>query len=414
MPTTYQGDIDLTTEEVVPFSVAALDGVDMREVATMERVGGVEVTGNPIEAQGLLIRGATKFLTDGDFEKYTKLMYLIRVGVGTDNVDLHLASQKGIATLNTPGVSTDAVARRALSFMLAWAAKIIPSTESLRNGVWRKGYEDTDPEDLGEKTLGIVGYGAIGQRTAEIAGPFFRRVLLADVREIPGKVPLEVLLRESDVVSIHVSGKDEVLTAEHIALMRNDALLVNTARGEVVNTEVLLDKMYEGLSIALDVYPREGEGMFKDSILMRIVEHPRFFGTPHTAASDPVTQRKLAQEGVERMAQFATQGVVNPKDLQGHTLPKVDPGLKRYPGVRGILTHPSVPGVLATITRHIASFGLNIRGLVNEESSLRGAKDKLAMTIFDLVDVQPKSGVEVMRAIQGSMETYKARILYFV
>ncbi|MBI3336438.1 hypothetical protein HYZ98_02645 [Candidatus Peregrinibacteria bacterium] len=407
----YRGDI-ASDGSIVPFRVAACDSISPVAIQQLQSTPGIEVIDDPLQAQGLLIRSATKFLLQGDFEKYQHLMYLVRVGVGTDNIDMKCASDAGIATVNTPGASTRAVAQRAVTFMLDYAARTVQGTQALAKKNWSRGEKNTEPIDLSERTLGIIGFGRIGQETKRLAEPYFRRIVFTDVRNIEGKIDLIDLLRECDIVSVHVAGSAEVLSAEHISLLKPQALLVNTARGEVVNTEAILQRMDAGLHVALDVFPVEGVNMFQDSLIARIVEHPNFIGTPHTAASDLVTQRKLGLEGVERMKEFAQQGIVNPFDLAGHTLPRVAPAEPKMPGIRGILTHRSIPGVLATITGVIAEFGGNIRELVNEEGDINNGT-RLAMTTFDLTDGKKDVALNIMNAITSNLESHQKRLLCF-
>ena len=417
----YVGDLGADSS-LQPFRIAALDNVHADAVHELASTEGIQIIDEPENAQGILIRSTTKFIDEEVFRRHQQLMQIIRVGVGHDNIDKHLASRHGIATLNTPGASTDPVARRALTFMLAWGGRVLHGTQSLRAGKWDKKQESKQLPDLSEMTLGIIGYGRIGQATARFSQPHFRRILFSDSRDIDGRTPIEELVRESDVITLSVSGNDEVLTPTLIAQMKDHALLVNTARGKNINTAALREKMNQGLTLALDVYPNEPKDekkqeeldkLFGDEVMRSIIQHPNFMGTPHTAASDTATQRKLGLEGAQRMREFATQGIVNPQNIPGHTLPSIEPAQRMLPGIRGILTHESVPGQLEQIAGTIADQRINITNLVNQEGGVNGGH-RLAMTTFDLgPEVSAEEARRVMDIIQRRTRAYKTRLLQF-
>src|SRR3989338_3437853 len=129
----YRGDIQ-ADGSLAPFRVAAKDGIHPDAVRRLQETEGIEIIEDLGESQGILIRSATKFLQEEHFAQCRDLMYLVRVGVGMDNVDLAKASLSGIVTMNTPGASTKAVAQRALALILAWAARVVPATSILSSG----------------------------------------------------------------------------------------------------------------------------------------------------------------------------------------------------------------------------------------------------------------------------------------
>lgn len=407
----YRGDIQ-PNGEVTPFRAVARDNVHPDAVRLLEGSDAIEVIDNITNAQGMLIRSATKFQQDAHFEQCQDLMYIARVGVGMDNINMPLASSYGIATVNTPGASTKAVAQRSLALMLAWSSRAVQGTDALVHDRWPKGDESVEPIDLTEKTLGIIGFGRIGQELKKFAEPHFGRVLFSDVRDIPGKHELEELLIESDVVSIHMSGTNEILTKDNLSLLKPGSLIVNTARGEVINMAALAERMDEGIHAALDVFPTEGPKMFEEESLRTVLHHPNFIGTPHTAASDPVTQRNLGKEGAQRIVEFAHQGIINPYDVPGHTLPKITPKLAKDPHIRALLTHQSVPGVLASITGVVARSKTNILELINEEGSFNG-DHKLAVTAIDLAEQREDVALRIMHAIEKKLPILKKRLLKY-
>ncbi|MDD3896603.1 MAG: NAD(P)-dependent oxidoreductase [Candidatus Peribacteraceae bacterium] len=418
-PVHYVGD--LTEDGIQPFRVAAPDGFDadaVTAIATtpgMEFQAGIKNAADAPDAQGMLIRSATKFKDAAAFERHQMLLYLIRSGVGYDNIDVTLASRAGVATLNTPGASTTPVARRTLTLVSAWAARIVPGTDSLRAGKWEKKNPQVEPIDLTEKTLGIVGYGRIGKETQRLAKAqeLFKGVLHYDVLGGNSNTPIEELVAKADVMTLSAGGKDEILTPELLKNVKPGTLIVNTGRGGNINKEAILAAMDRGVHFATDVFWEEGPKMFDDPVTAQIVAHPNFFGTPHTAASDEVTQRQLGTEGSTRMIEFATQGIVNPHDIPGHTLGRFDLGRREAPGVRGIVTHQSVPGKLEAISGALHGKGMNIVRVQNAEGGINGGH-RLAMTQFDLDHtVEPEQAVAVMRDIARQVEAYRTRLLLF-
>jgi len=187
-------------------------------------------------------------------------------GTGTDNVDLAACRRRGIMVAHTPGVNAHAVAEHTLALMLAVTRRIPSLDRDVRGGQWPRGLL----VQLEGKTLGIVGLGAIGRRVAVLAAPFGMHLLAATWGPDAGRaaavgahhVPIETLLRESDIVSLHLRLSDEteaIINRERLALMKPNAFLVNTARGRLVDREALVDALRQGrlAGAALDVFHEE-------------------------------------------------------------------------------------------------------------------------------------------------------------
>lgn len=188
------------------------------------------------------------------------------LGTGTDNVDLKAAAERGVVVTNTPGASTHSVAELSLALMMAAARHVPLADRRLREGEWyhKKGVE------LHGKTLGLVGLGAIGQAMARMGAGLGMRVIAWSYRQDPERaracgaelVEFDQLLRESDVVSLHLRSSAEasgIIGRRELAIMKSSAILVNTARGALVDEQALADALREGRLFAagLDVYQRE-------------------------------------------------------------------------------------------------------------------------------------------------------------
>lgn len=205
----------------------------------------------------------------------TKL--LVRFGVGFDQVDLKAASTYGIAVARTTGANTTAVAEMALTLMLSCTRRISECQTRIRSGIWAR---DIGHELIGA-TVGIIGYGCIGRRLARLLKGFDCRILAYD--PFPKKermeadgvklVTLEELFTQSDAVSIHVPYTEEthhMVNRETLAMMKPTAVLVNTARGNIIHEEALYEALKSGqiAGAGVDVFAREP--LSKDSPLLTL------------------------------------------------------------------------------------------------------------------------------------------------
>jgi len=247
-----------------------------------------------------------------------RLRVVANVAVGYDNVDVEAAAKHDIVVCNTPGVLDDTTADLAFTLILA-ASRLASEAESdLRTGVW-KGWGITQylGRDVHGATLGLVGYGRIGRAVARRAAGFDMQVLhhTRTPTGEPGWVAdLDELLAASDIVSLHCPGGDEtrhLIDVRRLALMKPTAVLVNTARGPVVDEAALADALHAGRLFAagLDVFEREPE------IHERLRNAPRTVLLPHIGSASNATRTAMAQ-----MAATAAATV-----LAGGTPPNVVP-----------------------------------------------------------------------------------------
>ena len=211
---------------------------------------------------------------------------LIQTGAGYDNVDLDACAAHGIQVCCAPGVNANAVAEHVMAFLLCWYKNILYLDGFLKQGCPEAALHYAGAE-LSEKTVGIVGLGHTGSAVAAYCRAFHMRVLGCSPRptatEGVERCDLDRLLRESDVVSLHVPLRPEtrrLIGAEALARMKPDALLINTSRGAVVDEQALIRALRDGVigGACLDVY--EEEPLPPDSPLRAL---PNVILTPHTA-----------------------------------------------------------------------------------------------------------------------------------
>jgi D-3-phosphoglycerate dehydrogenase len=239
----------------------------------------------------IIVRSATKVTADV-INAGTNLKVVGRAGVGLDNVDKKAADARGVKVVNTPAATSVTVAELALGHMLACARSIPQATQSLREGKWeKKAFKGTE---LFGKTLGLIGSGRIGTELGKRAIAMGMDVLVYDpfIQKSPvGKlVELADMLKSADYISLHVPKTDKtlhIINKESIAQMKKGVVIVNCARGGVVDEEALYEALKSGQvgAAALDVFESEPIKDFK------LFSLPNVIGTPHVGA-----QTKEGQE----------------------------------------------------------------------------------------------------------------------
>lgn len=227
-------------------------------------------------------------VTDAHLAAAPKLKVVARYGVGTEAVDLAAARGRGIPVTNTPGANADAVAEHAVGLMLA-ALRFVPDGDRrVRAGDWgvRRGRE------LGAATVGIVGFGRIGQGVARRLGGFGPRVLAADpflpadVVRARGAEPvsLDELFAAADVITLHAPGGQRLVDAERLSGMRRGTVLVNTARGDLVDEQAVAEALRDGVLSGYAADTLDGDTAAHDSPLLAPDLADRVIVTPHLGA----------------------------------------------------------------------------------------------------------------------------------
>lgn len=272
----------------------------------------------------IVVRSATK-VTQRVLDAASQLKVIARAGAGLDNVDVVAAKARGIEVVNAPDANTRAVAEHTMGLMLALARHLPEADYSLKHGQWKK--SALLGTGLYGKTLGIIGFGKIGREVANRALAFGMRVLVNQRRRTPeldlegdvSAVDLFDLLKQSDIVTIHVPLKPEtvgMIGATELAVIKRGAYLINTARGSIVDEQALLEALDSGrlAGAALDVFAEE------PAVDSAIVQHPKVISTPHIAASTSDAQQAAAITIADKITAILTAvSVENPLAL--HILP---------------------------------------------------------------------------------------------
>jgi D-3-phosphoglycerate dehydrogenase len=244
----------------------------------------------------VILRAET--FTRAKIEASPRLRIIARHGVGTDNVDLDAAAEQGVWVTNTPGSNGNAVAEHVFALLLCLSRHITEAAARVSSGRWSRDRSELVGTELSGRTMGVVGFGAIGRRVAAIAGGFGMEVLASDpiaaptdVQAAGGKLlPLEDLLARADVVTLHaplLPTTRHMIAAAQLAAMKPTAVLVNTSRGGLVDEQALVAalKARALAGAALDVLEAESVDMKDPMRANRLPLHelPTLLVTPHIA-----------------------------------------------------------------------------------------------------------------------------------
>ena len=277
-----------------------LPGVSLLETwPPTEPLPGVEVLVEAVVAIG-----------SDELDLLPDLRLVANYGVGYDRVDVRECRERGIAVTNTPGVLDAAVADLTLALILACRRHLVPSDRFVRDGRWQRGWARPEllGRDLAGSTLGLVGMGRIGTEVAGRAAAFGMSVV--HHRRTDG-LPLDELLSTADVVSLHVPLTPDtagLVSRERLALLRDGATFVNTARGAIVDEGALVDELRSGrISAGLDVFADEPR------VPERLLQLPNVVLTPHIASATVETRSAMTRVLVDNVLAFlAGEPLPNP------------------------------------------------------------------------------------------------------
>ena len=258
----------------------------------------------------VVVRSATKVRAPHiDAAKGGSLKLIIRGGVGVDNIDVKYAEEAGITVKNTPRASSNSVAELAMAHMFSCARFISVAGHTMREGKWEKKAYGGGIE-LGGKTLGIIGFGRIGQALGRMAKALGMKVIAQDIFHVPGieeemgmkYVELDELFAEADFISLHTPSLNGVklISKENIDKMKDGVVFINTSRGDNVNEDDLLAALESGKfrAAGLDVFAEE------PATNAALYSHPRVSCTPHIGAATKEAQKRIGAEIVDIIESF--------------------------------------------------------------------------------------------------------------
>jgi len=281
------------------------DNMEKEVVAEIGKLGRTEFMPKDLnaalsDADVLIVRSATK-VAEELLARAPKLKIVARAGVGTDNIDKSACEKRKIKVVNTPGASSNAVAELAMGMMFAISRRLTKADSGMKAGKWLK--KELTGTEIDGKTLGIVGLGRIGTMLAMKARGLGMNVIYYDIgansTAMERKVNLEELMSSADFISLHVPllpTTARMINAEAIGRMKKNAVIVNTARGGLIDEDALYSALKEGriAGACLDVYPAEpysGKLCELDNVVL----------TPHIAGSTAESQMRIGLELVEKL-----------------------------------------------------------------------------------------------------------------
>ncbi len=336
------------------FEVELLPG-SLSEAELVERLPGVHLLG---------IRSNTTVTT----KVLDNAPDLLAVGcfcIGTNQVDLAGAAERGIAVFNAPYSNTRSVVELVIGEIIMLARRLAEKTEKMHAGVWDKSAKGS--HEIRGRTLGIVGYGNIGTQLSNLAESMGLRVIFFDTadRLAHGNAQrmktLDELLERADVVSLHVDGRPGnagLFGAEQFAKMKPRSLFINAARGMVVDTESLREHILSGhiAGAALDVFPVEPKAQ-GDAFESPLRGLDNVILTPHVGGSTQEAQEEIGHFVANKLAGFVLEGRT---ELSVNLPAVMAPQL--HTGTRVGFLHHNVPGVLAEVNALVAASGVNVTG----------------------------------------------------
>lgn len=325
----------LISDDLHPAGIEILENAPNIEVVVQVGMDPEELVETIRDVDGLIIRSATK-VTAAVLEAANRLKVVGRAGTGLDNVDIPAATKRGIVVMNTPGGNTIATAEHAISLLLALARNIPQAAHSMREGRWEK--KRFQGREVYNKILGIIGMGRIGTVVASRAQGLKMRILGYDPyvkRELVTAcgvemVSLEELLARSDFITLHTpKTKDttHILNHEAFRKMKPGVMIINCARGGLIDEAALVDALQEGIvaGAAIDVF--EQEPPVGSPLLMM----GNVISTPHLGAATEEAQKNVAVAIAEQIVNYLLYGTiinaVNAPAVSGEALAQARPYL---------------------------------------------------------------------------------------
>ncbi|HVY75557.1 MAG TPA: phosphoglycerate dehydrogenase [Puia sp.] len=326
--------------------------------------------------------------------------------IGTNQVDLKNATKHGIAVFNAPYSNTRSVAELVIGASVMLIRRIPDKSKAAHEGVWMK--ESKGSYELRGKTMGIIGYGNIGTQVSVLAEAMGMKVIYYDiVTKLPlgnaeSRGSLKELVSEADIITLHVPDTDQtrgLMSKSVIKQIKPGAILLNYARGEVVDLEALAKAIQEGqvAGAGVDVYPSEPEKN-GDKFITPLQHLPNVLLTPHIGGSTEEAQENIGEDVSNKLYQYLEMGIT----IGSHTIPELS--LPQHPDSHRILhIHYNVPGVLSEINTRLSENHINIL------SQYLKTNDNIGYVVLD---VDKKLSAQALGLLKDVKNSIKTRLLY--
>ncbi|MBK6379381.1 MAG: phosphoglycerate dehydrogenase [Chitinophagaceae bacterium] len=326
--------------------------------------------------------------------------------IGVNQVDLKTATKNGVAVFNAPYSNTRSVAELVIGASIILIRKIIDKNKAAHEGIWLK--EASGSYELRGKTLGIIGYGNIGKQVSVLAESLGMKVIFYDIEtKLPlgnaeNRKSLKEVIAHSDIVTLHVpelTSTKNLINKKALAWFKKGSILINYARGEVVDLDALRKALLEGSigGAAVDVFPVEPEknGDHFSSPLQGL---SNVLLTPHIGGSTQEAQLNIGDDVSSKLFNYLEKG----SSIGSHSIPEL--ALPPQEGTHRILhIHHNVPGVLSEINTQLSKNKINILGQYLKTN------DAIGYVVLDVNKNLSKNALELLRKVKG---TIKVRMLY--
>ncbi|MDH7460845.1 phosphoglycerate dehydrogenase [Chitinophagaceae bacterium 26-R-25] len=351
------------------------------------------------------IRSKTQ-ITKKVLEAATKLQAIGCFCIGVNQVDLKSARDNGVVVFNAPYSNTRSVAELVIGLSIMLIRRIVDKNKAAHEGIWMKDAKGSF--ELRGKTLGIIGYGNIGTQVSILAEALGMNVIFYDaVTKLPlgnaiAKKSLKDVVSEADVVTLHVpenNSTKNLINKNVLKQFKEGSILINYARGEVVDLDALADCLKEGKlsGAAIDVYPWEPEKN-GDKFTSPLQGLPNVILTPHIGGSTEEAQENIGEDVSNKLYQYLEMGITN----GSHTVPPL--ALPPQEGTHRILhIHKNVPGVLSSINTTLSQHNINILAQYLKTNDEIG---------YVVLDIDKKISGEAFNLLKSVKDTIKVRLLY--
>lgn len=395
----------LLLEAVHPDAVAALKCEGFSVQSLSDALDEDELVDRVKDVQVLGVRSKTR-VTARVLEAAERLLAVGAFCIGTEQIALPAASQRGVAVFNAPYSNTRSVVELALGEMIMLLRRAFDSSQALHRGAWQKSASGCF--EVRGKKLGIVGYGNIGAQLSVVAEALglevhyhdiVERLALGNARRASS---LKDLLSKVDIVSMHVDGRREnanLIGDREFSWMRKGAIFLNLARGQVVDTDALARALRAGriAGAAVDVFPSEPKSN-KEPFSSPLQGVPNVILTPHVGGSTLEAQQNIGAYVASRLIDYVNTG---------NTFGSVNFPQIQLPSLRGahrlLHVHRNVPGILAKINGVCASHRINILGQYLKTTEEIG---------YVIIDVNRRYDERVISELRQIPETIRFRVLY--
>ena len=384
---------DLFKEE--GYNVESLDG-SLSEKDLIKKIKDVSILG---------IRSKT-IISDKVIKSANKLLAIGAFCIGTNQIKFESCNDSGIVVFNAPYSNTRSVVEIVIAQIINLMRKIVIKSNKMHSGVWRK--DSLDSFEIRNKVIGIVGYGNIGSQLSVICEALGMKVLYYDIVDklsignAKKCKSLNDLLKNSDIVSLHVDGKKSntnLISDKEFRIMKEKSILVNYSRGNVVDIDSLIKniKSKKLMGAALDVFPEEPSNN-KEKFKSKVKGIEEIILSPHIGGSTKEAQKNIGSYVPDKIIDFINSGNTSSSvNFPKLSLPE------QSDSHRLIHIHKNQPGVMLKINKIISEYNINIKGQYLKTN------EEIGYVITDIDSVYNK---EVVKSLKNIPATIKLRVLY--